>query len=229
MWQPGRPLLSGAWRTWAWPVVAACVLVTTGLGLIFRGKEPPDHFDSVVGNAVVARFTAHQGVPLWLATPGSTIPIVVVSLVIAVGCLIARRPNGALLAVTAVPVTAFACDAVLKHVFDRASLGFLSYPSGHTASAMAVTTVLAVLLHDQARQGPARVAAAALVALACVVTVIVAVGVIALRWHYLTDTVGGAALGTGTVLILALLIDLAAARLPGRRREPRSASQPLRT
>ena len=228
MWQQGRPLLSGTWRAWAWAVIAACVLVTTGLGLIFRGKEPPDHVDSVVGNAVVARFTAHPGVPLWLATPGSTIPIIAASLVIAVGCLVARRLNGALLAVTAVPVTAFACDAVLKHVFGRASLGFLSYPSGHTASAMAVTTVLAVLLHDQARPGAARVAGAVLVALACAVTVIVAVGVIALRWHYLTDTVGGAALGTGTVLTLALLIDLAFARLPGRRRESRSASQPLR-
>jgi hypothetical protein len=36
----------------------------------------------------------------------------------------------------------------------------------------------------------------------------VAVGVIGLRWHYFTDTVGGVALGTGTVLTLALLIDL---------------------
>jgi hypothetical protein len=31
-----------------------------------------------------------------------------------------------------------------------------------------------------------------------------------LRWHYFTDTVGGVALGTGTVLALAFLIDLVA-------------------
>jgi hypothetical protein len=37
----------------------------------------------------------------------STIPLIVVSAAIAVGCLIARRPNGVVLAVTAVPVTAF--------------------------------------------------------------------------------------------------------------------------
>lgn len=229
MWQQGRPLLSGAWRTWAWPAVGACALVTAGLGLIFRGKEPPDHFDAAIGNAVVARFSAHQHVPLWLAEPGSTIPIIAVSVAIAVGCLIARRPNGAVLAVTAVPVTAFLCDGVLKHVFDRVSLGFLSYPSGHTASAMAVTAVLGVLLHDPVRRGPARVAGVALVALACAVTLLVAVGVIALRWHYFTDTVGGAALGTGTVLALAFLIDLAPRLLPGRRRqESRSPSQPLR-
>ena len=35
-----------------------------------------------------------------------------------------------------------------------------------------------------------------------------AVAVIGLRWHYFTDTVGGVALGTGTVLTLAFLIDL---------------------
>jgi membrane-associated phospholipid phosphatase len=52
------------------------------------------------------------------------------------------------------------------------------------------------------------VARAALVAVACAVTALVAVGVIGLRWHYFTDTVGGAALGTGTVLTLAFLIDL---------------------
>jgi uncharacterized membrane protein len=50
---------------------------------------------------------------------------------------------------------------------------------------------------------------AALVVAACAVTVLVAVGVVGLRWHYFTDTVGGVALGTGTVLALAFLIDLA--------------------
>jgi membrane-associated phospholipid phosphatase len=42
----------------------------------------------------------------------------------------------------------------------------------------------------------------------CAVTALVAVGVIGLRWHYFTDTVGGVALGAGTVLTLAFLIDL---------------------
>jgi uncharacterized membrane protein len=43
----------------------------------------------------------------------------------------------------------------------------------------------------------------------CVVTLATAAGVIGLRWHYFTDTVAGVAVGTGTVLALALLIDLA--------------------
>jgi uncharacterized membrane protein len=49
------------------------------------------------------------------------------------------------------------------------------------------------------------------------VTLATSVGVIALRWHYFTDTVAGVATGTGTVLALALLIDLTSAKaaLPG--------------
>ena len=122
--------------------------------------------------------------------------------------LIVRRPNGVVLAVTAVPVTAFLDDTVLKHLVDRTHLGQLSFPSGHTASAMTLATVLGVLLHDPARRAATRVARAALVVVACAVTALVAVGVIGLRWHYFTDTVGGVALGTGTVLALAFLIDL---------------------
>jgi membrane-associated phospholipid phosphatase len=205
----GRPLLRDARRTRAWPVLAMCVIVLAMLGLLLREQAQPDRFDSAVDTAMVASFSGHQAVLPWLALPGSAIPLIAVSIAIAIGCLIARRPNGAVLAVTAVPVTAFLDDTVLKHLVDRTHFGELSFPSGHTASAMTLATVLGVLLHDPARRTATRVARAALVVVACAVTVLVAVGVIGLRWHYFTDTVGGVALGTGTVLTLAFLIDLA--------------------
>jgi undecaprenyl-diphosphatase len=189
-------------------VLAACAIVIATLGLLLRGRAQPDGFDSVVDTAMVVSFSGHQGVLPWLALPGSTIPLIAVSVAIAVGCLIARRPNGVMLAVTAVPVTAFLDDTVLKHLVDRTHLGQLSFPSGHTASAMTLATVLGVLLHNPARRTATRVARAALVVVACAVTALVTVGVIGLRWHYFTDTVGGVALGTGTVLTLAFLIDL---------------------
>jgi undecaprenyl-diphosphatase len=157
---------------------------------------------------MVGSFSGSRGVLPWLALPGSTIPLIAVSVAIAVGCLIARRPNGVALALTAVPVTAFLNDTVLKHLIGRTHLGQLSFPSGHTASAMTLATVLGVLLHDPGRWATARVIRAAPVVAACAVTAFVAAGVIGLRWHYFTDTVGGVALGTGTVLALAFLIDL---------------------
>ena len=204
----GRPLLRDARRTRAWPVLAACVIVLATLGLLLREQARPDGLDSAVDTAMVASFSGHAGVLPWLALPGSTVPLIAVSIAIAVGCLFAGRRNGAVLALTAVPVTAFLDDTVLKHLVDRTHFGQLSFPSGHTASAMTLATVLGVLLHDQARPTATRVARAALVVAACVVTALVAIGVIGLRWHYFTDTVGGVALGAGTVLTLAFLLDL---------------------
>jgi membrane-associated phospholipid phosphatase len=165
-----RPLLRDARRTRAWPVLATCVLVIAALGLLLRAQAHPDRLDSVVDTAMVASFRSHQGVLPWLALPGSTVPLIAVSLAIAVGCLVARRPNGVILAVTAVPVTAFLGDTVLKHLVDRTHSGQLSFPSGHTASAMTLATVLGVLLHGPARRTAARMARAALVVVACAVT-----------------------------------------------------------
>ena len=160
MRQHGRPLLGDARRTRAWPVLAACVLVIAALGLLLRGQAQPDGFDSAVDTAMVAHFSGHQGVLPWLALPGSTLPLIAVSVAIAVGCLIAGRPNGVVLAVTAVPATAFLDDTLLKHLVGRTHTGQLSFPSGHTASAMTVAAVLGVLLHDPARPAASRVARA---------------------------------------------------------------------
>jgi membrane-associated phospholipid phosphatase len=46
--------------------------------------------------------------------------------------------------------------------------------------------------------------------------VAVVIGVIAVRFHYFTDTVAGAAVGIGTVCGLALVLDLIPAVRPSR-------------
>lgn len=212
-----RPLLRDARRTRAWPLLGTCLVVMVTLGLLVRGQARPDGLDSVVDTAMVAFFTGHRGVLPWLALPGSTIPLIAVSAAIAIGCLIARRPDGVVLAVTAVPMTAFLDDTLVKHLVNRTHLGRLSFPSGHTASAVTLAAVLGVLLHDPARRTATRVARAALVLVASAIAAVVAVGVIGLRWHYFTDTVGGAALGAGTALALALLIDLVSGVMRSRR------------
>ena len=215
-----RPLLRDARRTRAWPVLATCVSLVAALGFVLRGQERPDGLDSAVDAAVIASFAGHHGVLPWLALPGSTVPLVAISAAIAVGCVLTRRPNGVLLAVIAVPVTAFLDDTVLKHLVGRTHLGQLSFPSGHTASAMALATVLGVLLHDPTRPAGTRVARAGLVAAVCAVTALVAAGVVGLGWHYFTDTIGGVALGAGTVLALAFLVDLGSSLHEQGRRGP---------
>jgi membrane-associated phospholipid phosphatase len=214
----GGPLLGNPARTWGCLVLAGCVVVVVALGLPLRGQTGPDSFDAAVDAPVIAFLGSHHGLVLWLAWPATAVPSIAVSAATAIGCLVARRLNGALLAVAAVPVASALDDAVLKHLFHRTYLGQLAFPSGHVTSVSAQAAMLAVILlvapHPRRTQAP-RVA---LLAVFCVLTLATAVAVIALRWHYFTDTVAGAAVGTGTVLALALVIDLASAVISNRTR-----------
>jgi membrane-associated phospholipid phosphatase len=71
----------------------------------------------------------------------------------------------------------------------------------------ALAATCAVLLANPPRARLHRAVRLLLVAGAVLVAVVVAVAMVALRFHYFTDTVAGSAVGTGTVLLTALLID----------------------
>jgi membrane-associated phospholipid phosphatase len=189
--------------------LAACVIVVAVLGLLVKGQTTADGFDNAVDGAVIAFFAGHRGVLGWLAWPATSVPAIALSAAAALGCLVTRRLNGALLAVTAVSAAAALDDALLKHLFHRTYLGQLAFPSGHTTSVSAQAALLAVLLLVPPQRPGTRAARVALVAVFYAILLVTATGVIALRWHYFTDTVAGAAVGTGTVLVLAFLIDLA--------------------
>ena len=204
-----RPLLGDTRRAWAGTTLAACVIVVVLTGLLFKGETGPDGFDGAVDLPVIAFFRAHDGVLPWFVLPGDLIPTIAISVGIAAGCLIAKRPNGAVLVVAAVPAATGLDDGLLKHLFHRTYLGVLSFPSGHATSVFGMTATLAILLLVPPQRARTRAVRAAVVATACVIAVMVVIGVIGLRFHYFTDTVAGAAVGVGTVLALALLLDLA--------------------
>lgn len=201
---------------WAWAgATLAGSAVTVGvLGFLFAGQARPDSFDNTVDSHVIAFFDGHRGSLPWLALPGTLIPAVLVSAAIAAGCLIAGRLNGAVLAMTAVPAATGLNDGLLKHVVHRTYLGQPAFPSGHTASVVALTTTLAVLLCVPPQPARTRGARLLLLAVFCVLGVLVALAVMALRWHYFTDTVAGAAVGAGAVCALALILDLVWTRAP---------------
>jgi membrane-associated phospholipid phosphatase len=139
---------------------------------------------------------------------------VALSAVIVVACLLTGRLNGAVLAALAVPAAVGVNDGLCKPLFHRTYLGALTFPSGHTAAVFALAATVAVLLYASPRSVKARPLRIVIPAAACVLGIVVAVGVIGLRWHYFTDTVAGAAVGIGTVCGLALLLDI-----PARRRQ----------
>ena len=205
-----RPLLGDSRRTWAGLTFAACVLVVVLIGLLFKGQTGPDGFDNAVDSPVIAFFSGQGTLLPWLIMPGNLLPAIGISAVIVAGCLMARRLNGAVLAATVVPAATGLDDGLLKHLFHRTYLGGLSLPSGHTTCVISMAATLAILLLVPPQQARTRTARVVLVVAACLITAVVALGVIGLRFHYFTDTVAGAAVGVGTTLALAFVLDLGA-------------------
>ena len=224
----GRSLLADQARLRVGGLLAGCAIVVVVLGVLFAGQGTADPFDRAVDSPVITWLAGRQTLALWLAYPATLVPAGGASLITALVCLARGWLRGAALALLAVPVASGLNDAFLKHLFHRTYLGALTYPSGHAAAAAALAMSLTILLLLAPRAASAAGLAAvlrwAIPAVAWLAVVVVAVGVMGLRWHYLTDTIGGAALGTGTACALALLLDLSWPR-PGRHRPPEDAGR----
>jgi len=206
--RPGRPLLAAPARVWAGALLACCAILVAALGALFAHQTLPGRLDRAVDSPIITWLAGHPGLAGWLAAPGSLIPAVALSAVIAVACLFAGRLNGAVLAVAAVPAATGLNDGLLKPLVHRTYLGVLTYPSGHTTTMFALAATVGILLLSTPRPIGAPALRVLIPAAACLLGGVVAVGVIGLRWHYFTDTVAGAALGIGTACGLAILLDL---------------------
>jgi len=210
--RPGRPLLAPSARRRAGGLLACCALLVTVLGVLFAHQAQPDWLDRAVDAPFIAWLGGHAGLGLWLITPGSPVPAAAASAAIAVACLLAGRLNGAVLAAAAVPVANGLVEGVLKPLVHRTYLGDVVYPSGHTTAVVALAATVTVLLLVPPRPAGAGAVRVLIPAVACAAGVVVAIGLIGLRFHYFTDTVAGAAVGIGTVCGLALLLDLPVVR-----------------
>ena len=210
--RPGQPLLAGSARPWAGVLLACCAILVAVLGVLFAHQARADRFDDAVNSQVIAWLGGHRGVLLWLAAPGSLIPVGVLCVAIIAACLLTGRLNGAVLAAAAVPVAVGLDEVLLKPLVNRTYLGNVVYPSGHTTAVFTLAATVTVLLLNPPQ--PARAAGLRVLipVAACALGVVVAVAVIGLQWHYFTDTVAGAAVAIGTVCGLALLLDRPAAR-----------------
>jgi len=213
-------------------VTVGCAILVAALGALFAGQSTADAFDRAADAPVISLFAGHGGLALWLAFPGTTIPAVVLSAVIAVACLLTGRIRGALLAIAAVPVAVGLCEVLIKPLVHRTYIGQVVYPSGHTATVFALAATITVLLlasprpamarpamtrPAMARPAMARPLRVLILSVAYLAAVAVVVGVIAVRFHYFSDTVAGAAVGTGTACGLALVLDVVQPRSVGAR------------
>lgn len=197
-------------------LVAGCVAVTTWLALAFGHQARADRFDAVVDARIRGALASYQG-PLHLLTLlGGQLSVAELTAALVLACLVTRWWRGAALAGLAVPAAVALTELVLKPLVGRSIGGYPSFPSGHATAMFALAATCAVLLANPPRPRLPRAVRLLLLAGAVLVAATVPVGMVALGFHYFTDIVAGTAVGTGTVLLIALLIDLArpAARAP---------------
>jgi membrane-associated phospholipid phosphatase len=141
---------------------------------------------------------------------GNLPAVTVMTGALAIACLVVRKLTGALLAVLGLLIASGLTEDVLKPLVHRTITvnHFLTYPSGHTTVLFALSTVLAVVLLNPRSDRPRPAVRTGAVALAVVVSCLVAMAMIGLDFHYFTDTIAGAAVGIGAVLGTAFVLDI---------------------
>jgi membrane-associated phospholipid phosphatase len=214
--EPAPGLLPGPLRWPAWALLAGCVAVTAVLGTHFAGRRSPGRVDAAVDpriQDVLARFPALLD---RLPDLGDLMPVTVMTAALIVACLLTRRWRGAILAAAAVPAAVALTEYALKPLVGRTLRQSLSFPSGHATGMFALAAVCAILLLGPPGHRLPWAVRLPVALLALVVAAAVAAAMVAIGAHYFTDAVAGAAVGTGTVLACALVLDQVAARRGGR-------------
>ncbi|GGM57413.1 hypothetical protein GCM10010489_31240 [Microbacterium saperdae] len=177
-----------------------CVALAAALGaaVVFGLAEPPG-FD-VWWNTTIAANRADWMLAFAYLTNeigGGWIAIFVVPLLVIVALLLARRWRAAVFAALCFAASAGAVQ-LLKQLFGRArpedmlvASDFGSFPSGHTANAATIALVLWLVFPR------------VWIAIAGAVWILVmALSRTVLSVHWATDTLGGALVGAGVVLLL---------------------------
>ena len=178
----------------------ALVLAACGLGaLIFYEDEPFDidrAWNTFLFESDIALLTGFSQIMDFLGA--GWFSILVVPLAVALTLILMKRPWSAAFFLTAQAASAGAVQ-LLKHLFGRARpeeilvmSDYGSYPSGHVANAATLAAVAFILF-------PRLFVAI----IGAVYVILMAISRTAVHAHWLTDTIGGALIGIGTVLIVA--------------------------
>jgi undecaprenyl-diphosphatase len=185
--------------------------VAVVLGLRYAGEAYPRWLDQVGLSLARDWFPIPSRPARSLIGLFDPLPLAMLLAALAGVCLASGRRRLAMLAVAGPVVTGLA-TTVLKPVVERTKNGDLAYPSGHMGAAVALALVVALLLVSLLGLGR-WASASVLVAVPSAVGAGMALSMTIVRYHYLTDAIGGFCVAVTVVLSLAVLLD----RLPSGR------------
>jgi membrane-associated phospholipid phosphatase len=222
----GRRLLPAGSRPLALVAVAACAIVVAALGAWVAHRTQATSVDRPVDAWLSSHLGTDSGFVVITRALGNPRLVTAGCVVLALACLVQRRYRSALLVAVAVPLAGAITEFALKPLYDRTINGFLAFPSGHVTGVSALTVAILILLTGPARPPWPATLRVLLGAVTLLVLVTVALSVVAGHWHYFTDTIGGAAVGTPVTLLTALALDGLSLRLA--RRRPVAPDSPVR-
>jgi len=221
-----RPLLPAGWRPFA---LVVWVIAAIGLAVLSVHVANPasGHLDRPLSGSIQARLAAHDRLLSLSAKLGSPEAVAGGAVPLALLCVLARRPAGAVFSLVAAPAAGAITELVLKPVVHREGVASLLFPSGHTTGAFALAMTVAVLLLPPEETALLPAAGRILTALlALAAAAVVAIAVVALGWHYVTDALGGIVTAIVVVLGIAGLIDAFGAAANSPRNSDAAATRP---
>jgi membrane-associated phospholipid phosphatase len=200
-------LLPPSLRLPAAALLACCVTVTVLLGIAFAGQPHGTRLDTAIDTPVKSALKGLPGLLNVLDITGTLIPVTLMTVALVLACAATRRWSGVILAAVATPAASALTEVALKPLVGRTMGEGLSFPSGHATSTFALAGTCAVLLLDPPGHRLPGALRLVLASLALLVAAAVAIAMVAQGWHYFTDAVGGTAVGIGTALACALILD----------------------
>ncbi|GEL24224.1 membrane protein [Pseudonocardia sulfidoxydans NBRC 16205] len=207
-------LLPTGLRRSAAVVAAGCAVALVLLGVLVAHTAAPTSFDAWGEHLVRGLHVLPDGWTDVAVAAGEPVFVVAVAVLVGAWCAWRRRWRPAAVVVAGPGLTGIA-ELVLKPLVGRTiATGDLAFPSGHTAGATALVLALTLVVAGVVRER--RVLALTVGALLTVaVAVVVAVGLVAERAHYPTDTIGGFCLAVVMTVVAAAAIDRAGDRRSG--------------
>lgn len=183
--------------------------------VVFGAAVAGDHSPTVVDQWGMTLVSHFRGGP-WTDISKLGTPVVSGTSIVICAAVALGRGWRHVAACLVAPLAAVVLVEVMKTLFQRLDEGVSSYPSGSVA-VVASAAGVAVMVSEPKWRG-------AMAALAAAVVIAMAVAVVALRWHYPTDALAGAALGISVVIIADGLIRLSDRSVPSGSEEPHGRS-----